>query len=42
LASGGGSTGNYVRTAVERIGSLTFWGQAGRPVAMGVLKIRER
>ncbi len=43
LTSGGVSTGeaDYVRTAVERIGSLTFWRTAikpGRPVAMGVLK----
>lgn len=43
LTSGGVSTGeaDYVRTAVESIGSLTFWRTAikpGRPVAMGVLK----
>lgn len=43
LTSGGVSTGeaDYVRLAVERIGSLTFWRTAikpGRPVAMGVLK----
>lgn len=43
LTSGGVSTGeaDYVRSAVERIGSLTFWRTAikpGRPVAMGVLK----
>lgn len=43
LTSGGVSTGeaDYVRTAVERAGSLTFWRTAikpGRPVAMGVLK----
>lgn len=43
LTSGGVSTGeaDYVRTAVERVGSLTFWRTAikpGRPVAMGVLK----
>lgn len=43
LTSGGVSTGDadYVRTAVEQVGSLTFWRTAikpGRPVAMGVLK----
>lgn len=43
LTSGGVSTGeaDYVRGAVEQIGSLTFWRTAikpGRPVAMGVLR----
>ncbi|MCB1484762.1 MAG: molybdopterin molybdotransferase MoeA [Hyphomicrobiaceae bacterium] len=43
LTSGGVSTGeaDYVRTAVEAMGALTFWRTAikpGRPVAMGVLR----
>lgn len=43
LTSGGVSTGeaDYVRTAVEKAGALTFWRTAikpGRPVAMGVLR----
>ncbi len=43
LTSGGVSTGeaDYVRDAVERVGSLVFWRVAikpGRPVAMGVLR----
>lgn len=43
LTSGGVSTGeaDYVRVAVERAGTLTFWRTAikpGRPVAMGVLR----
>ncbi len=43
LTSGGVSTGeaDYVRSAVERIGSLVFWRVAikpGRPVAMGVIR----
>ena len=43
LTSGGVSTGeaDYVRDAVERIGSLVFWRVAikpGRPVAMGVIR----
>jgi molybdopterin molybdotransferase len=42
LTSGGVSTGDadYVKNAVEAIGSLTFWRVAikpGRPVAMGVI-----
>jgi len=42
LSSGGVSTGegDYVKTAVERVGSLVFWRVAikpGRPVAMGVI-----
>jgi molybdopterin molybdotransferase len=42
LTSGGVSTGDadYVKSAVESIGSLTFWRIAikpGRPVAMGVI-----
>lgn len=42
LSSGGVSTGeaDFVKSAVERIGSLTFWRLAikpGRPVAMGVI-----
>lgn len=42
VTSGGVSTGeaDYVRHAVERIGSLVFWRVAikpGRPVAMGVI-----
>lgn len=45
LTSGGVSTGeaDYVRKAVERVGTLTFWRTAikpGRPVAVGVLKAR--
>ena len=43
VTSGGVSTGeaDYVRAAVERIGSLVFWRVAikpGRPVAMGVIR----
>lgn len=43
VTSGGVSTGeaDYVRTAVERIGSLVFWRIAikpGRPVALGVIR----
>ncbi|BDA84147.1 molybdopterin molybdenumtransferase MoeA [Aureimonas sp. SA4125] len=43
LASGGVSTGeaDHVKSAVEAVGSLTFWRVAikpGRPVAMGVVK----
>ena len=43
LTSGGVSTGDadYVRKAVEQVGTLTFWRTAikpGRPVAMGVLR----
>jgi molybdopterin molybdotransferase len=43
LTSGGVSTGeaDYVRAAIETIGSLVFWRVAikpGRPVAMGVLR----
>jgi molybdopterin molybdotransferase len=43
VTSGGVSTGeaDYVRDAVERIGSLAFWRVAikpGRPVAMGVIR----
>jgi molybdopterin molybdotransferase len=43
LTSGGVSTGeaDYVRSAVERVGSLVFWRVAikpGRPVAMGVVR----
>ncbi|AXK82875.1 molybdopterin molybdenumtransferase MoeA [Pseudolabrys taiwanensis] len=43
VTSGGVSTGeaDYVRTAVERIGSLVFWRVAikpGRPVALGVIR----
>ena len=42
LTSGGVSTGeaDYVKIALEQIGSLTFWRMAikpGRPVAMGVI-----
>ena len=42
LSSGGVSTGegDYVKTAVERVGTLVFWRIAmkpGRPVAMGVI-----
>jgi molybdopterin molybdotransferase len=42
LTSGGVSTGegDYVKTAVEKVGSLVFWRVAikpGRPVAMGVI-----
>ncbi len=43
ITSGGVSTGeaDYVRTAVERAGTLVFWRVAikpGRPVAMGVIR----
>lgn len=43
VTSGGVSTGeaDYVRTAVERIGSLVFWRVAikpGRPVVLGVIR----
>ena len=43
VTSGGVSTGeaDYVRDAISRIGSLTFWRVAikpGRPVAMGVIQ----
>jgi molybdopterin molybdotransferase len=43
VTSGGVSTGeaDYVRNAVERVGSLVFWRVAikpGRPVAMGVIQ----
>jgi molybdopterin molybdotransferase len=43
LASGGVSTGeaDYVKAAVESVGTLVFWRVAikpGRPVAMGVIK----
>ncbi len=43
VTTGGVSTGeaDFVRTAVERVGSLVFWRVAikpGRPVAMGVIK----
>jgi len=43
LSSGGVSTGegDYVKAAVERVGSLVFWRIAikpGRPVAMGVIE----
>ena len=43
VTSGGVSTGeaDYVRHAVERIGSLVFWRVAikpGRPVALGVIR----
>jgi molybdopterin molybdotransferase len=43
VTSGGVSTGeaDYVRTAVERVGSLVFWRIAikpGRPVALGVIQ----
>ena len=43
ITSGGVSTGeaDFVRTAVERVGSLVFWRVAikpGRPVAMGVIR----
>lgn len=46
LTSGGVSTGeaDYVRDAIERIGTLVFWRVAikpGRPVAMGVLRGKE-
>ncbi len=46
LTSGGVSTGeaDYVRDAVESIGTLVFWRVAikpGRPVAMGVLRGKE-
>jgi len=44
VTSGGVSTGeaDYVRSVIERIGSLVFWRVAikpGRPVAMGVIPI---
>lgn len=47
VTSGGVSTGDadYVRTAVEKIGSLVFWRIAikpGRPVAMGVIRAAPR
>lgn len=47
ITSGGVSTGeaDYVRGAVEKIGSLTFWRVAikpGRPVAMGVVRAAPR
>jgi len=47
VTSGGVSTGeaDYVRSAVERIGSLVFWRVAikpGRPVAMGVIRAAPR
>ncbi len=47
ITSGGVSTGDadYVRTAVEKIGSLVFWRIAikpGRPVAMGVIRAAPR
>jgi molybdopterin molybdotransferase len=47
ITSGGVSTGeaDYVRSAVERIGSLVFWRVAikpGRPVAMGVIRAAAR
>lgn len=47
ITSGGVSTGDadYVRTAVEKIGSLVFWRVAikpGRPVAMGVIRAAPR
>lgn len=47
ITSGGVSTGDadYVRTAVEKIGSLVFWRIAikpGRPVAMGVIQAAPR
>lgn len=43
LTSGGVSTGDadYVKTAIEKVGSLVFWRMAikpGRPVAMGVVE----
>jgi molybdopterin molybdotransferase len=46
VTSGGVSTGeaDYVRDAIERIGSLAFWRVAikpGRPVAMGVIRSKE-
>jgi molybdopterin molybdotransferase len=45
ITSGGVSTGeaDFVRSAVERIGSLVFWRVAikpGRPVAMGVIRAK--
>ena len=45
ITSGGVSTGeaDFVRSAVERIGSLVFWRVAikpGRPVAMGVIRVK--
>lgn len=47
ITSGGVSTGDadYVRAAVEKIGSLVFWRIAikpGRPVAMGVIRAAPR
>lgn len=47
ITSGGVSTGDadYVRNAVEKIGSLVFWRIAikpGRPVAMGVIRAAPR
>ncbi|RDV04336.1 molybdopterin molybdotransferase MoeA [Undibacter mobilis] len=47
ITSGGVSTGDadYVRAAVEKIGSLVFWRVAikpGRPVAMGVIRAAPR
>jgi molybdopterin molybdotransferase len=47
VTSGGVSTGeaDYVRGAVEKIGTLTFWRVAikpGRPVAMGVIRAAPR
>jgi molybdopterin molybdotransferase len=43
LTSGGVSTGDadYVKTAIESVGSMVFWRMAikpGRPVAMGVIR----
>ncbi len=43
LTSGGVSTGDadYVKSAIEQVGSMVFWRMAikpGRPVAMGVIK----
>ena len=43
LTSGGVSTGDadYVKTAIEQVGSMVFWRMAikpGRPVAMGVIR----
>ena len=43
LTSGGVSTGDadYVKTAIEKVGSMVFWRMAikpGRPVAMGVIR----
>jgi molybdopterin molybdotransferase len=47
ITSGGVSTGeaDYVRSAVEKIGTLVFWRVAikpGRPVAMGVIRAAPR